>query len=97
MYTENSNFVKSDINIERFTGTYCPIVAGDIHWPNKLRSSNEIVKPRWYKHYEMFQRNNNAKDKAVLSLDSNIYIYKYKYVFFSCGAAAQRGPWPPHS
>jgi len=32
-----------------------------------------MVKPRRYKHYEMFQCNTNAKDKAVVSLYSNIY------------------------
>ena len=26
-----------------------------------------------------------------------IYFHVIVILFFSCGAAAQRGPWPPHS
>jgi len=26
-----------------------------------------------------------------------LVVYIYIYIYISCGAVAQRGPWPPHS
>ena len=76
IYTENSNLFKSGIISSTLQGPkYVLIVAGDIQLPNKLPSSNEMVKPKRYKSYEMFQRNNNAKDKAFLSLKNNIFVF----------------------
>jgi len=30
-------------------------------------------------------------------LHVSVVVYKVSFFFFPCGAAAQRGPWPPHS
>jgi len=29
--------------------------------------------------------------------DANVHLSRFLNSIFSCGAAAQRGPWPPHS
>jgi len=41
----------------------------------------------------LFRRTNTFK----LGLGIMLIILSLKDFFFSCSAAAQRGPWPPHS